>query len=137
MNGSVRLRPGVLDEIVAHARAEAPNECCGLLVGSSDAIDEAVRVTNVEPGPARYRVNPVEHIRLNKRLRETPRAVVGAYHSHPRSSAEPSASDIAEAFDPDFLYVIVSLARPEAPDCRGWRIRCNRGVEVALIPAVA
>ena len=58
-----------IDAIVAHARESAPDECCGLLVGTGDRIDEAVRARNLERGPTRYRIDPRDHIALSKRLR--------------------------------------------------------------------
>jgi len=121
-----------IDAIIAHAREAAPDECCGLLVGTEGGIDEAVRARNLEPGPARYQIDPRDHIALNRRLRDSGRTVVGAYHSHPRSSAVPSPSDVREAFYPDFLYLIVSLAASARPECRAWRIREGAVQEIAL-----
>jgi proteasome lid subunit RPN8/RPN11 len=134
-SGEVKIRRAAVDAMIAHARLDAPNECCGLLVGAGTLIDEAVRVRNIEAGPARYTLDPAEHIAVNARLRGSGRAVLGAYHSHPRTSATPSPSDLAEAFYPDFVYVIVSLARPDRPECRGWRIRAGAAVEVGLAVA--
>ena len=122
-----------IDAIATHARETAPDECCGLLVGTEPAIDEAVRTRNLEPGPSRYQVDPADHIALMKRLRGSGRSIVGAYHSHPRSSAVPSPSDVGEAFYPDFVYLIVSLAAADRPECRAWRI-CEGAVEeIALL----
>lgn len=122
-----------IDAIVAHARETAPDECCGLLVGTEDRIDEAVRARNLEPGPARYQIDPRDHIALNRQLRDSRRIVMGAYHSHPRSTAVPSPSDVREAFYPDFVYLIVSLAAPALPECRAWRIREGAVEEIALL----
>lgn len=122
-----------LDAMIAHAQETTPNECCGLLLGTGVTIDEAVRVRNLEPGPTRYRIDPADHIALMKRLRSTSRTIVGAYHSHPRSGAVPSPSDAAEAFYPDFVYVIVSLAVTDRPECRAWRIRDGGVEEIALL----
>jgi proteasome lid subunit RPN8/RPN11 len=116
------MATSVLGAIIAHARDDAPDECCGLLVGSGERIDEAVRTPSLERSATRYQVDPSSHIALIKRLRGSDRAIVGAYHSHPHSPATPSASDIAEAYYPEFVYVIVSLAESE-PDVRAWRIR--------------
>jgi proteasome lid subunit RPN8/RPN11 len=126
------IRQRAIDAIVAHAQATAPDECCGLLVGAGSAIDEAVRTGNLERGPTRYRIDPADHIALMKRLRGSGRAILGAYHSHPRSSAAPSPSDVGEAFYPDFVYLIVSLAVPHRPECRAWRIRDGAVEEIAL-----
>ena len=122
-----------IEAIADHARETAPDECCGLLVGTESAIDEAVRTRNLEPEPSRYQVDPADHIALMKRLRGSGRAIVGAYHSHPRSSAVPSPSDVREAFYPDFVYLIVSLAAPGRPECRAWRIREGAVEEIALL----
>ena len=138
----VRIRAAVLDEIVAHAKEDAPDECCGLLVGSAapaegphtgGPIEEAVRVTNLERGPTRYRIDPVEHLRLQKRLRGTGRAIAGAYHSHTQAPAVPSPADLSEAFYPEFVYVIVSLANLDHPEIRGWWIVDAAAREIALI----
>ena len=76
---------------------------------------------NVLESPTRYEIDPAEHIGVNRRLRGSGRAVVGAYHSHPRSAPIPSTRDIAEAHYPEFIWVIVSL-EGESPDCRAFRI---------------
>ncbi len=127
------IAKAVLDAIVEHARDDAPDECCGLLVGSGERIDEAVRTPSVERSPTRYQVDPSAHIALIKRLRGSERAIVGAYHSHPQRPAVPSASDIAEAYYPEFVYVIVSLAGVE-PDVRAWRIRDGLVAELRIRP---
>jgi proteasome lid subunit RPN8/RPN11 len=129
---SIAIASSALDAMVAHARREAPNECCGLLVGSPDRIDESVATKNLAASPTRFLVDPSDHIAINRRLRGSPRAVVGGYHSHPHSPAEPSPTDIAEACYSDFVYVIVSLADPSSPDVRGYRIRGTRVTVVAL-----
>ena len=73
-----------------------------------------------------YQIDPREHIAAMKRLRDRGRAVLGAYHSHPRTAAIPSATDVAEAhYDAGFLYVIVSLER-EPPDMRAYRLEGTR-----------
>jgi proteasome lid subunit RPN8/RPN11 len=122
----------VLDQIVAHAREDAPDECCGLLVGAGALIDQAVRTTNVQRGPRRFQVDPAEHFALIKRLRGGSREIAGVYHSHPASAAVPSPSDLEEAFYPDFVYLIVSLAGAE-PETRGWRIVEGIGKELTLV----
>ena len=123
----------VLEAIVAHARRDAPNECCGLLVGTGDRIDEAVATTNELASPTRYRVDPREHFALIRRLRGTARTIVGAYHSHPASPAAPSPADLAEAHGGDFLYVIVSLRNPATPEVRCYRISSEQSEEITLV----
>jgi proteasome lid subunit RPN8/RPN11 len=111
----------VLSTIRAHAQRELPNESCGLLIGAGDVIDEAVPVRNVLESSSRYQIDPRDHIATNRRLRGTARAVVGAYHSHPRTHAVPSPRDLAEAHYPEFVWLIASLETGE-PDYRLYTI---------------
>ncbi len=119
--GSIRIHAEVLSSVRAHALRELPNECCGLLVGTGDVIDEAVPAPNVLSSASRYRLDPRVHLETNRRLRGTPRAIVGAYHSHPRSPAVPSPRDLAEAHYPEFVWLIVSLETAAARS-RAYRI---------------
>ena len=112
----------VLDAIVLHAREAAPNECCGLLVGTAEGIEQAVRTRNAKESPSAYRVDPADHFALIRRVRARQKLIVGAYHSHPRSAAEPSPRDIAESHDESLVHLIVSLAAAE-PRFAAFRIR--------------
>ena len=101
--------------IVAHAKRDAPNECCGLLVGRSGEILEAIPASNGADDPTRrYEISPVDYFAQTRRCRNINAAqnetfaVVGAYHSHPRRGPEPSETDTAQAFQ-DFVFVIVGL----------------------------
>lgn len=120
--------------LVAHARRERPRECCGLLVGSGARVVFAVPAHNVDPTPAtRYRVDPRQHLDLQRVLRGVvpSLAIVGAYHSHPHGDAAPSPSDIAEAYDAGWVYVIVGLRARTAP-VRAFRIRGGRARAVPI-----
>ena len=133
----LRIPSQVLADIVAHAVAEAPRECCGLLVGAGDSVDESVRTPNIEPGLTRFLVDPAAQVALMKRLRGTRREILGAYHSHPQSEPVPSPSDIAENFSNDFLCVIVSLLEPQRPITRAFRIRSGQVEELEIVRMVA
>ena len=111
----------MLDEIVAQARAEAPDECCGL-VGTRDG--EAVRLLklrNAAASPLRYEIDPKDQLRAFEELDEAGLEIGIIYHSHTRSAPEPSQTDINLARYPDSLYMIVGVAGPE-DDVRLWRI---------------
>lgn len=114
------LPRAVRDAVVAHAREAVPNECCGLLVGTQDAIVAAVRSANLAEEPSRFLIDPRDHIRARREARARGLEVVGFYHSHPFSSAEPSATDLGEASYANHLYLIVGL-RGDAPDVRLYR----------------
>jgi proteasome lid subunit RPN8/RPN11 len=128
----VTVDRATLEAIRRHARREAPRECCGLLVGRGRRIDEAVPTRNVAAGNSRYRVDPRDHFSLLRRLRGGGQAIVGAYHSHPRGPATASPTDISEAFDETFLYLIVSLADDGAPATAVYVMTAGRAEPVAL-----
>jgi [CysO sulfur-carrier protein]-S-L-cysteine hydrolase len=127
----VRIRRAVLDAIVAHAVTDAPLECCGLLIGSAELIDENYPVKNVRVSPVAFEVDPAGHFAAIRKARGSNRLVVGAYHSHPATAAMPSETDIRDANDPQFLHIIVSLA-PHAPQIRAYRISGPAVTEVKL-----
>ena len=120
--------------IIAHARDEAPVECCGLLLGAPGLVEEAVRTRNARQSPTAYLVEPADHFSVIRRARREGRAIMGAYHSHPRSPAVPSEVDRREALYPEFVYVIVSLAEPGRPEVRGFRLDGKRFVAAPLVP---
>jgi desampylase len=122
ISGIVHLSGAVRADIIAHAREEAPRECCGLLIGSGDVIDGNVRVRNMHSNPARFLIDPAAHIATNRRLRGTARSVVGCYHSHPHSPPIPSATDLAEAYYPDFVWIIVSFSSSRDGEIAAFRI---------------
>ena len=127
----MKIQLHVLAGITGHARDAAPLECCGLLAGKDELIDEYIRTNNLRASEVEYQVDPVEHIAAMKSLRVRGRVILGAYHSHPRTPAVPSATDLAEAHDAELLYVIVSL-RDERPDIRTYRLKEGAFVEFAF-----
>jgi proteasome lid subunit RPN8/RPN11 len=127
------IRAAVLEAIIAHARAEAPLECCGLLIGAGELIEESIRTRNLRSSETRYLIDPADHFAAIRRARMRRREIAGAYHSHPRSAAVPSSIDLAEAQDGNFIYLIVSLADADAPDVRGFRFEQGHFVPMPLV----
>ena len=112
----------MVDAVVAHAREAAPAECCGLLLGTGSSVVAAARARNTASDPTRrFEIDPQDHIDARRDARGRGLAVLGFYHSHPRSQAVPSPTDLAEASYPDHLYLIVSLAAPK-PDVGLFRL---------------
>lgn len=128
---AIQLSEAVRAEIFVHTRAEAPRECCGLLVGHGSFVLECVRSPNVDPNPHRYEIDARLHVATNRRLRGSGRAVIGAYHSHPHSPAWPSPSDVAEAYYSEFIWMIASLAGSGA-DLRAFRVENGRIIELGI-----
>lgn len=110
------------EEIIQHARSEAPNECCGLLAGKDGEILQLYRCDSAEKSPYRYCVDPKDQIRIMRELDDKGWELIGIYHSHTHTEAYPSKTDVELAFYPEALYFIVSLEKPEAPSIRAFRI---------------
>jgi proteasome lid subunit RPN8/RPN11 len=111
----------IYDELLAHAREDAPNECCGLVGGSDGAAATVYRAQNAEASPLRYNLDPQDQFRIMSEMDEAGEELVGIYHSHTQSPAYPSQTDINLAAYPDAIYLIVSLAEGEEP-LRGFNI---------------
>jgi desampylase len=129
---TVSLKAEVRRQMVAHAREAAPAECCGLLVGRGHRVAEAVRARNIADSATRFVIDPAEHIAARREARARGLEVVGFYHSHPHSPAEPSATDLAEASYADHLYLIVGLCESE-PDVRVYELVTGNFLEVPLV----
>jgi len=123
----VRISRADWDELIAHAREDAPNECCGYFWAEDGAIKGVTRAENPRKSPYGYEFDFPTLAAVNE-LDELYQ--VGTYHSHPRSPAEPSQTDINLANYPDWLYVIVTLERE--PDVRAWWIREGKVTEEPL-----
>ena len=112
----------MIEAMVAHARAEAPNECCGLVASSNGDAMRVYRATNAEHSPVKYVVDPHDQIRIQNDIDENGWELGAIYHSHTRTEPSPSQTDINLARNwPDPLYVIVGVAGGE-PDVRAFRI---------------
>ena len=112
---------GVRDEIVAHAREGLPNEACGILAGRDGRVERFFPAEPDEPSPYYYRISAPDQIRIMNEIDDAGLDLVGIYHSHVSSPAYPSRTDAEQAFWPDAVYVIVSLAGGGA-ELRGFRI---------------
>lgn len=111
----------VVDAMVTHARAEYPNESCGMLAGQNGTATALQTMTNVEASPVVYRMDPREQLEFYNRLDRDGLEEVGAYHSHTHSPAYPSQTDVRLAHG-YMTYVIVSLQDRNNPSVRAFRI---------------
>lgn len=129
----MRISQNLIDRIIAHAQEDSPNECCGLVGGNGDLAETIYPAENAEKSPYRYSIAPREQMDLMNRIDEAGEAIVGIYHSHTKTAAYPSQTDINLAVGwPDSVYLIVSLADPDDPDIRGYRIRGGEVEDVDL-----
>jgi [CysO sulfur-carrier protein]-S-L-cysteine hydrolase len=124
----VRISRAHWDELIAHAREDAPNECCGYVTIADGVIDGINRGVNERHSPYGYVLDSKSRFDVWKL--EEDGAQVGAYHSHPRSPAEPSQTDINLEGEPGWLHLIVSLTHE--PAVRAWWIRDGKVEEEEL-----
>lgn len=111
-----------VDEMIAHAREDAPNECCGIIAGTSDGrATKLYRAINAEASPYRYSVAAQDLLRIFRDVDDNDETFLVIYHSHTHTEAYPSPTDIRLAAWPDAYYVLVSLAE-EPPVVRAYRI---------------
>ena len=128
--------------MIAHAREEAPNECCGILAGEGGRVLRLYRAINAEHSPYSFDIDSRDLYRIHAEVEALGWEFVAIYHSHPQSEAYPSSTDVAmarlpgpgEAVDlwPGAVYLIVSLIDPDAPRIRAFRIEKGAVVEEAL-----
>jgi [CysO sulfur-carrier protein]-S-L-cysteine hydrolase len=129
----MRITREMLDRIVAHAREEAPNECCGMIGGRDGEATSIHRARNAEESPLRYVIHPQDQFRAMEEIEGRGEELAAIYHSHTGSSAYPSQTDInlAEGW-PDPLYLICSIANPDSPELRAFSIRDGQVEEKPL-----
>ena len=127
----MKLSRALYDEMVDHARAEAPNECCGMVATSDGQAVKVYRAVNAAASPLRYEIDGAEQYRIQLDIDDAGHDLGAIYHSHTRSKPYPSQTDINLAFYPEALYVIVGLAGEE-PEVRAFSIRDGQVTEAEL-----
>lgn len=129
----MRIAQSLIDEIVAHSRDDLPNECCGLIGGRDGELSSVHRARNAAATWLRYELHPTDQLRIMNRIEDDGEELRGIYHSHTKSEAYPSQTDInLAAAWPDPLYLICSLERPQDPVVRAFAIRDGSVEEVDL-----
>ena len=121
-----------IDEMIAHAREDDPNECCGIIAGKDGAATQLYRAKNAEASPYRYNVDPKDLLRIYRDLESHDWDVFVIYHSHTHTEAYPSPTDKQLAAWPDAIYVIVSLEDKETPVVRAFQIKDEQVSEEEL-----
>lgn len=116
------IAKNIIEGIYAQAQSAAPVEACGYLAGSGGRVTGYYPLTNVDNREDHFSFDPREQFAAQKSARRDGLQITGVYHSHPVTEARPSAEDIKLAYDPDVIYVIVSL-QDSFPVVKGFRIR--------------
>ncbi|MFI5100205.1 MAG: Mov34/MPN/PAD-1 family protein [Actinomycetes bacterium] len=120
----LRISRELLDQVIAHARADHPDEACGVIAGpaGSDVPERFVAMTNAERSPTFYRFDSIEQLRVWREMDERDEEPAVIYHSHTATEAFPSRTDISYASEPGAHYLLVSTRDPEATEARSFRI---------------
>jgi proteasome lid subunit RPN8/RPN11 len=130
----MRISQALIDEMVAHAREDLPNECCGLIGGSGEQATTVLRVENAAASPLRYEMDPKAQYDAYTAIEGEGQELLAIYHSHTKSAAYPSQTDVNQAVAwPDQIYVIVSLQDADAPDVKAYLLKDLKIADVELV----
>jgi proteasome lid subunit RPN8/RPN11 len=118
------IRADLVEAMVRHARADHPDEACGIIAGpeGSDRPERFIAMVNAERSPTFYRFDSGEQLKVWRALDAADEAPIVIYHSHTATEAYPSRTDISYASEPDAHYVLVSTRDPETHELRSYRI---------------
>ena len=121
-----------VDEMIAHALCEYPNECCGVLVGAGSVVSDLYRITNKAASSYRYLMDPQEFLEVDQASEKKGLEMLAFYHSHTHSDAYPSQTDVRMALESgwvDVYYVLISLMDKTKPNIRAFHIDDDGNIE--------
>jgi proteasome lid subunit RPN8/RPN11 len=130
----MRIAQSLIDEMVAHALADLPNECCGMVGGSDGEASVVIPVANAAASPLRFEMDPQGQYDALMAIERDGKELLAIYHSHTKSAAYPSQTDVNQAVSwPDAIWVIVSLEDAEAPDVKGYWLKDLKVADAELV----
>lgn len=115
--------------MIAHARRDFPLEACGILAGDDGVVTDHYPMANTDQSNEHFMMEPTEQFAVVKDIRAKGKSMLAIYHSHPETPARPSEEDIRLALTPNVSYVIISLAAPDLPTLRSFRITAGTVTE--------
>ena len=124
------ITPAIKAQIEQHAESTYPHECCGVLIGRTDGHTKDGRVAveahrtgnlNTERAHDRFELDPRDYMRIDREAGARGLDIIGIYHSHPDHPAQPSATDLAAAWE-GYSYVIVSVRKGKAGDFHSFEL---------------
>jgi len=121
---TLRVPQAMADAILAQARAEYPNEACGVIIGRNGIAERLKPMFNAAASPTFYEFDPKDLLSLYREVDDNDEEIVVIYHSHTETEAYPSRTDISYAGEPGAHYVLVSTREDIAPatEFRSYRI---------------
>jgi len=127
----IRIPQKIVDAIFQQALEELPNEACGLLAGLENVVEKHYPMTNTDNSFEHFSFSPAEQFQVLRSARGLGLKIIANYHSHPSTPSRPSEEDIRLAYDPDILYLIVSLVE-KIPVLKAFQIRDGISGEVPI-----
>jgi [CysO sulfur-carrier protein]-S-L-cysteine hydrolase len=121
------------NQILAHLQAEYPLEACGILAGQAGAIVRVYPIANKLRSPIAYEMEPQQQLAAMLEIDEKGWEMTAVYHSHPQGPETPSQTDVAQAYYPDVMQLIVSLRQRSQPVARAFRIGNGRVTELEFV----
>lgn len=112
----------MVDEVVAHARRDHPDEACGVIAGRDGAATRLFVMDNAERSPTFYRFDAAEQLRVWRAMDDADEVPLVIYHSHTATEPYPSRTDVSLAAEPDAHYLLVGTRDPEQVELRAYRI---------------
>lgn len=133
----IKLNKADFEKILAHARAEAPVEACGLIAGriedGNKLIEKVYILTNVDHAEEHFTLDPKEQLAAVKDMRANGLVPLGNWHSHPVSPSRPSQEDKRLAYDSRASYLILSLMDENAPVLNSFHIEGDDAQKEELV----
>ncbi len=130
----MRISQDLIDEMIVHARADLPNECCGMVGGTGDEASAVIPVKNAAASPLRFEMDPQEQYNALKAIEDQGGEMLAIYHSHTKSAAYPSQTDVNQAVNwPDAIYVIVSLEDEDNPNVKAYWLKDLKIADAELV----
>lgn len=129
---TIGISESIQQDMIAHARSEYPNECCGYVLGVGNTCEYVYKMTNIDHSPVHFSFDPKEQFSAIKYARSNQQELLVVYHSHPDTAPELSEEDMRLLNDPNMVYVIVSL-KDNQPVLKAFRIRNKQSTVVDIV----
>jgi proteasome lid subunit RPN8/RPN11 len=127
------LQRPLYNQILTHLQAEYPLEGCGILAGQAGEVVHLYPITNKMQSPTAYEMDPQQQLAAMLEIEDKGWEMTAVYHSHPLGPETPSATDIAQAYYPDMIQLIVSLRQRSQPVLRAFMIGNGRVTEIEIV----
>ncbi len=122
----------IVEKLIEQGKTQAPFEACGYLTGIDVQVKKYYPMTNVDKSKDHFSLDPKEQFKVLKETRIKGFEILAVYHTHPVSPARPSAEDLKLAYDPNMVYVIISLLKKDGP-IKAYKIKQGRTIEEVVV----